>query len=34
MQYDTHISSGAYANNVKCLFARASGNVVNYSEFI
>ena len=34
MQYDRHISPGAYANNVECMYTRAPGHTVDFSEFI
>ena len=34
MLYDRNICSGAYANNVKCMYTSASGHIVDCREFI
>ena len=34
VQCGRHICSGAYANNVKCMYTSAPGHIVDCSEFI
>ena len=34
MQYGRHICSGAYVNNLKCMYSSAFGDILDCIEFI
>ena len=34
LQHGRHICSGAYANNVECMYTSVPGHTIDYSRFI